>query len=175
MKGYHNQQEANREVLTADGGLRTGDLGRLDDDGYLYITGRIKEQYKLENGRYVVPSPLEEQLKLSPYIANAMIHGANKPYNVALIVPDLASVEKWCQAEQIDPSQDLAGNPQVIALIQDQVDLHSRAFKAYERPKKVTLTIEDFTTDNGLLTPTMKLKRQRVWDLYATKIERLYA
>jgi long-chain acyl-CoA synthetase len=175
MKGYHNQEEASRQVMTPDGGLRTGDLGRIDEDGYLYITGRIKEQYKLENGKYVVPSPLEEQLKLSPFIANAMIHGANKPYNVALIVLDVMALQKWCQTEAIDPSGDLATNPKVVALIQNEVESCAKAFKIYEKPRKVALISEDFTIDNGLLTPTMKLKRQQVWDLYATKIEQLYA
>ena len=79
MRGYHNRPEENEQAFTPDGGLRTGDLGYLDEDGYLYVTGRIKEQYKLENGRYVVPSPLEEALKLSPYIANVMLYGANRP------------------------------------------------------------------------------------------------
>ena len=77
MQGYHNRPEENDEVFTPDGGFRTGDMGYIDDDGFLFITGRIKEQYKLENGKYVVPAPLEEQLKLSPYIVNVMVHGAN--------------------------------------------------------------------------------------------------
>jgi long-chain acyl-CoA synthetase len=68
MKGYHNRPEENDAVFTEDGGFRTGDMGRVDDEGFLYITGRIKEQYKLENGKYVAPAPLEEQLKLSPFV-----------------------------------------------------------------------------------------------------------
>ncbi|MCZ7684714.1 MAG: AMP-binding protein [Sandaracinaceae bacterium] len=87
MKGYHALPEENEKVFTKDGGFRTGDMGYLDEDGFLYITGRIKEQYKLENGKYVVPAPLEELLKLSPFITSAFVHGANKPYNVALVVP----------------------------------------------------------------------------------------
>src|SRR5690606_10266852 len=90
MQGYHNRPEENAAVFTQDGGFRTGDMGYLDSDGYLYITGRIKEQYKLENGKYVVPTQLEEAIKLSPFVANIMVHGANKPFNVAVIVPDLA-------------------------------------------------------------------------------------
>src|SRR5438046_10098377 len=78
-----------------DGGFRSGDMGYLAPDGCLYITGRIKEQYKLETGKYVVPSPIEEELKLSPYIANVMVYGANKPFNVALIVPDAEAVSRW--------------------------------------------------------------------------------
>ena len=92
MEGYHNRPEATREALTPDGGLRTGDLGCIDEDGYLYITGRIKELYKLNNGRYVAPAPLEEKLKLSPFIAHCMVYGAGQPYNVALIVADVPAL-----------------------------------------------------------------------------------
>src|SRR5262249_17789624 len=84
MKGDRTRSEDNAAVFAKDGGFRTGDMGKLDRDGFLFITGRIKEQYKLENGKYVVPTPLEEQLKLSPLIANAMVYGDNKLYNVAL-------------------------------------------------------------------------------------------
>ncbi|MGZ3441656.1 MAG: AMP-dependent synthetase/ligase, partial [Polyangia bacterium] len=86
MVGYHKRPEENAKAFTPDGGLRTGDLGHLDADGFLYITGRIKEQYKLQNGKYVMPAPLEEELKLSPYIANVMIEGDGRPFNTALVV-----------------------------------------------------------------------------------------
>jgi long-chain acyl-CoA synthetase len=175
MKGYHNKPDASREVLMEDGGFRTGDMGRVDEDGFLYITGRIKEQYKLENGKYVVPSPLEEELKLSPFIANAMIHGANKPHNVALVVPDVAAVEKWAKDNGVDLTGDLARNPKVIELVMKEIASHSSSFKGYEKPKRVVLTTDDFTTDNGLLTPTMKLKRNKVWEKYGEQIEALYS
>lgn len=175
MKGYHNQPEANTEVLLPDGSFRSGDMGRLDADGYLYITGRIKEQYKLENGKYVVPSPLEEELKLSPLIANAMIYGANKPYNVALVVPDSAALAAWASAEHVELG-DPTKNPKVLEMLQRQVDEHSNSsFKGYEKPKKIVVTTEDFTTDNGLLTPTMKLKRQKVLERYGSQLEALYS
>ena len=112
MHGYHNRPEEDAKIFTADRGLRTGDMGYVDDDGYLYITGRIKEQYKLENGKYVVPSPLEEQLKLSPYIGNVMLYGANKPHNVALVVLNLVNLAKWAEREGVtlgDPTQQPAG------------------------------------------------------------------
>ncbi len=99
MMGYNALPEEDAKVFTADGGLRTGDMGRLDEEGFLYITGRIKEQYKLENGKYVVPSPLEELLKLAPRVTNVMIYGANRPYNVALVVPDREALEAWAAAE----------------------------------------------------------------------------
>src|SRR5690606_40201830 len=95
MQGYHNREEENSAVFCEDGAFRTGDMGYLDEDGYLFITGRIKEQYKLETGKYVVPSPLEEELKLSPFILNVMLYGANRPHNVALVVADVPAIEKW--------------------------------------------------------------------------------
>ena len=175
MKGYHNQPDANKEVLLADGSFRSGDMGRLDADGYLYITGRIKEQYKLENGKYVVPSPLEEELKLSPFIANAMIYGANKPHNVALIVPDKVALEGWAKAENVDLSGDISKNARVLELLKKEVDTHSNtSFKGYEKPNQIAILTEDFTTDNGMLTPTLKLKRQKVLERYGTLVESLY-
>ena len=98
MQGYHNLDEQTAAVMREDGAFRSGDLGRLDSEGYLYITGRIKEQYKVENGQYVVPAPLEEQLKLSGYINQVMVYGANKPHNVALIVPDVEALRSGLRA-----------------------------------------------------------------------------
>ena len=94
-------------------------MGYLDADGFLYITGRIKEQYKLENGKYVVPSPLEEQLKLSPYVANVMVYGDNKPYNVALVVPDAEALKAWA-AKQGVTLGDVARNERVRELFQQR-------------------------------------------------------
>src|SRR5206468_1878516 len=130
MQGYHNRPDENAAVLMPDGGFRSGDMGYVSSDGYLYITGRIKEQYKLENGKYVVPSPLEEDLKLSPFIANVMVHGANKPYNVALVVPDAEAVERWCREHGGNASDD-----EIRALIAEEIKKHSGSFKNYERPE----------------------------------------
>jgi long-chain acyl-CoA synthetase len=102
MQGYHARDEENAAVFTDDRGFRTGDLGYLDDEGYLYITGRIKEQYKLENGKYVSPAPLEELLKLSPFILNSMIYGDNRLYNVALVVADMDVLKPWATEQGID-------------------------------------------------------------------------
>ncbi|HEX2675246.1 MAG TPA: AMP-binding protein, partial [Polyangiales bacterium] len=92
MGGYHNLPGETSATITADGGLRSGDLGRIDADGFLYITGRVKELYKLSNGKYVAPAALEEKLTLSPYVAQCLVYGSDKPHNVALIVPDMASL-----------------------------------------------------------------------------------
>ncbi len=173
MQGYHNRDDENRAVLMADGGFRSGDMGKKDDEGYVYITGRIKEQYKLENGKYVVPSPLEEELKLSPYISNVMLHGANRPYNVVLVVLDQDSVKKWAAENGV--SGDPANDARLTALIEKELAARSTTFKGYEKPQKFTIAPEDFTTDNGLLTPTMKLKRRNVLEKYGKQLEALYS
>jgi long-chain acyl-CoA synthetase len=175
MKGYFKLPEQTAAVFDANGYFRTGDMGRFDDDGFLYITGRIKEQYKLENGKYVVPSPLEEELKLSPYIANVMIHGANKPYNVALVVPDKAALTKWAGESGVTLGDDIEKSEDVKKLIEEELKKHSESFKGFERPVKFALTFEDFTTDNGMLTPTLKLKRRNVLAKYEPALDALYS
>ena len=95
MQGYHNKPEATKAVMTPDGGFRTGDRGRIDEDGFLFITGRLKEQFKLENGKYVFPAAIEEDIRLNHYIENAMIHGEGRAYNVCIVVPDFVALEKW--------------------------------------------------------------------------------
>ncbi len=178
MKGYHNRPEENAQVFTKDGGFRTGDMGCIDRHGYLFITGRIKEQYKLENGKYVVPSPLEEKLKLSQYVANVMVHGANKPYNVALIVPDMAELREWAKKPENgigDTTDDaLLADPKVKNLIRQEIEQYSQDWKQFEKVLKFDLVKEDFTTQNGMLTPSLKLKRRVVLQAYGDRIERLY-
>jgi long-chain acyl-CoA synthetase len=176
MKGYHGLDKETEDVFTEDGGFRTGDLGRIDDEGYVYITGRVKEQYKLENGKYVVPAPLEESLKLSPFINQIMIHGANKPFNVALIVPDLDAIKDWAASNGKGADLDaLLGDADLNKAIADDIANFGKAFKGYERPRKFELIKEEFSTDNDMLTPSLKVKRRNVMTAYGEKLERLYA
>jgi long-chain acyl-CoA synthetase len=175
MTGYHNLPDETAAVFTEDGGFRTGDLGRLDKEGFLYITGRVKEQYKLENGKYVVPAPLEEQLKLSPYVNQVMIYGANRPYNVALVVPDEAALMEWAAIN--GKSKDLKvllEDGEVRKLIEGQVAEYGKTFKGYEHPRRFKLIGEEFSTDNDMLTPKMSLKRRNVMKVYGELIETLY-
>jgi long-chain acyl-CoA synthetase len=178
MKGYWKRPEENAQVFTADGGFRTGDMGRVDRHGYVFITGRIKEQYKLENGKYVVPSPLEEKLKLSQYIANVMVHGANRPFNVALIVPDMNELREWARRPENGIAQTsddaLLADPKVKNLIRQEIEAYSSDFKQFEKVLKFELIKSDFTTENNMLTPSLKLKRRVVLAAYGEKIEKLY-
>lgn len=173
MKGYHNRPEEQSKVFTPDGGLRTGDTGYLDEEGFLHITGRIKEQYKLENGKYVAPVQLEEELKLSPYVANVMVHGANRPFNVAVVAIDAEAVNRWARKQGITVERP-AEDSRVHGLIQQEIAARSAGFKEYERPRHFILTPEDFTVDNELLTPTLKVKRARVMARYGNALEALY-
>jgi long-chain acyl-CoA synthetase len=175
MAGYHNRDQENKEVFTEDGGFRTGDLGTIDDDGFLYITGRIKEQYKLENGKYVAPAPLEEQLKLSPFIVNAMVYGDNRLFNVALIVADLDNVKRWATEHGVAAGDEVLENARVKEMIQGEVEKASGTFKGFERIKKIAVIGDDFTTQNGMLTPSLKVKRRVVWAKYGPMVEALYS
>ncbi len=175
MLGYHNRKEENDAVFTKDGGFRTGDMGRIED-GFLFITGRIKEQYKLENGKYVVPTPLEEQLKLSPYILNAMVYGDNKPYNVALVVANVEAVQAWGAENGVsekDPAK-LLVDPKVKALFNDQLAKYGEKFKGFEAIRDFALISEDFSAENGMLTPSLKVKRRAVLAVHLPLIEALY-
>ncbi len=176
MMGYYNQPEENAKVFTGDGGFRTGDMGFLDADGYCWITGRIKEQYKLENGKYVVPVPIEQQLTLSPFIANAVVHGANKPFNVAILVADMAALKEWAKAKGIgtDSEPELLKHAEVEKLYREQVSEFTKSVKGFERPQRFMLISEDFTVENDMMTPKMSIKRRNVLARYGSAVEELY-
>jgi long-chain acyl-CoA synthetase len=184
MIGYHNKPEQTKEVIVEMNGMRgvrTGDRGRLDDDGFLYITGRFKQEYKLANGKYIHPETVEQDMKLLPWILNAVITGAGHDYNVALIVPDLKLLEHLAAEMKLsvkpkdlfDPS-----NPdgrKFKDLLATKVQTHlKKTLGGYEIPQKFEFILEDFTVDNGMLTQTMKLKRQVVMEKYGDKLEKLY-
>lgn len=177
MQGYHDLPDENAAVFTADGGLRTGDLGHFDDAGFLVITGRVKEQYKLENGKYVVPTAIEDQLRQSPFVANAMLYGANRPYNIALVVPDFPALTEWAADRDIDSSDqaELLARPEVAALFDEELDRHQAAVKGYEKVRAHAILPDDFTIENGMLTQTLKVKRRVVLEHYDDEIEALYA
>jgi long-chain acyl-CoA synthetase len=176
MAGYHNQEGETRQALTEDGGLRTGDLGRLDADGYLYITGRVKELYKLSNGKYVAPAPLEEKLQLSPFIAQCVVYGENQTHNVALIVPDMDSLKPWAAENGVGASpEEILKSPKTRKLFEDELAKYGKEFKGYERVQSFFFETTPLTIDNGMLTPTLKLKRRVVVKHYAERFGALYA
>jgi long-chain acyl-CoA synthetase len=173
MEGYHNLPEATDQALTPDGGLRTGDLGRFDEDGYLYVTGRLKELYKLNNGRYVAPAPLEEKLKLSPFIQYCMVYGAGQPYNVALIVADVPALKSYLGRDDAS-SEELVSDPRTRRLFEEEILKYSRDFRTFELVRNFWLVTEPFTRENGMLSPAMKLLRRRVLQIYEARLNSLY-
>jgi long-chain acyl-CoA synthetase len=176
MHGYHNKPEETRAVMTVDGGFRTGDRGRIDEDGYLWITGRIKEQYKLQNGKYVFPGAIEEDIRLLPNIANAMISGEGKKYNVCIVIPDFEVLGKYAAANGLptDPKEMVANQEIKNMLTAEITEFLKKKYGGYEIPKKFLFIADDFTLENGMLTQTMKLKRRVVFEKYNDDIEALY-
>ena len=181
MQGYHNRPEETAAVLLppdANGqrGFRTGDMGKFDADGFLFITGRIKEQYKLENGKYVVPTPLEEKLKLSTFVNNVFVYGDNRPYNVALLTVNHEALKAWASENgRGDLSiAELIRLPEVRSVYEAEVAKYSSDFKGFEGVKAFALLAEDFTTQNNMLTPSLKLKRRQVVETYGAELASLY-
>lgn len=175
MKGYLNNPENTAKVTTEDGGFRTGDLGRIDGDGFLYITGRVKELYKLENGKYVAPAALEDKVQLSPYISQCVIDGANRPYNVALIIPDFPTLRAWAASNGVTGDDEaLIADSKIRTLMRAEIDTQSRDFKAFESIRDFILDVPELSTDNNMLTPTMKYKRRNVMAHYGEQLAALY-
>jgi long-chain acyl-CoA synthetase len=176
MMGYYNLPEENEAAFTPDGGFRSGDLGSRDDEGFISIRGRIKEQYKLENGKYVVPSPIEEQLQLSGFVTNIMVYGEQRPHNVAVIVPDIEALKAWADDNGLGDRStgQLLKEEKVADLIQLELNRQSGPIKGYEKIRGFVLTDEEFTPENGMLTPSLKIKRRAIMAKYSDEIEALY-
>lgn len=176
MKGYHNRPEDTRAVMTPDGGLRTGDRGRLDKDGFLYITGRVKEQFKLVNGKFVFPASLEEDICLVPFVQQAIVYGENRPYTICLVVPDFEVLGDYARQKGWPTGNEaLAERQDVIDLIGGAItDALKGKYGGYEIPKKVLILSEPFSLENGTLTQTMKLKRPVILNKLKERIEALY-
>jgi long-chain acyl-CoA synthetase len=177
MQGYHNKPEATKAVMTPDGGFRTGDRGRLDEEGFLFITGRLKEQFKLENGKYVFPAAIEEDMKLNHYIENAMIYGEGREFNIAIVIPDFAALDKWAAKNNLpkDHAELLKRDETKKFLESEILNALKSTYGSYEIPRKFVFIEEPFSLENGMLTQTMKLKRRVVFDKYKDQIEKLYA
>jgi long-chain acyl-CoA synthetase len=176
MRGYRGLDEETRSVIAPGGWIRSGDLGSIDEDGYLRIRGRVREVYKLENGKFVSPAPIEEKITTSPYIAQTMVHGLDKPFNVALVVIDAAAVRVWCAAQglgELDAEQ-ACKSDQVRALVTEEVRALTAEFKAYEAVTRIHLVAEELSLANDMLTPSLKVKRRRVLERWGRDLEALY-
>jgi long-chain acyl-CoA synthetase len=177
MQGYYKNADATREAIDKDGWFHTGDIGHLDSDNYLFITDRKKDLIKTAGGKYVAPQPIENALKTSPYILNAMLVGDQRRFVVALLVPNAATVSAKAQSNGIRFSshEEMAAHPWVRSLMENEVSRLTVNLGQWETIKRFALLPEDFTYDNGGLTFTLKLKRRVVEQKYKDIIDKLYA
>lgn len=173
MQGYYNRPEETRGAMSEDGWFRTGDIGYLDRDNYLYITDRKKDLIKTAAGKFVAPQPMENALKTSPYILNAMVIGDKRKFISALIVPNAVTIA--AQGLRFASTEEMVASPLVRSLIDGEVKRLTAGLAQYETIKRVALLPHDFTFDNGSLTFTLKVKRRVVEEHYHDVIEQLYA
>jgi long-chain acyl-CoA synthetase len=178
MRGYHNNKEETDKVITLapDGKSKmfhTGDLGRLDEDGWVKVTGRIKEQYKLENGKYVVPTPIEQAIEMSRFVNQVVVCGANRPYNVALIVPEWKLIRDELEFGEEVSDEELANHQSVQDLMKAEIHESCYKLKKFEVPKKWAF-VAPFTAANNMLTPKMSIRRHKVMQAYEDLISHLY-
>ncbi len=174
--GYLNQPEKTAETIK-DGWLHTGDVGRVDAEGFFYITDRMKDIIITAGGKNVTPSEFENQLKFSPYITDAVVIGDKRPYLVALVMVDHENVEKYAQDQAIPFTNyaSLCRRPEIVGLIQGEVDKVNKAFARAEQVKRFRLLETKLTAEDEELTPTMKLKRKLVNEKYKDLIESMYS
>ena len=177
MKGYWQNDAANAEVFTSDNYFRSGDLGKLDDEGYLYITGRKKELIVTAGGKNVAPAVLEDRLRSNPLISQCMVVGDNKPFIAALITLDPDSIKPWAVANKKEGASiaELAKDPTLLAVIQTAVDETNKAVSRAESIRKFTVLPVDFTIAGGQLTAKLSVKRHVVAQQFAREIDELFA
>ncbi len=178
MGGYHNLPEETARTLDAEGWLHTGDKGSLDADGYLTITGRIKELFKTSGGKYIAPPAIESKFKaICPYASQFMVFGNERNYVIALVALDPDAMAGWATENGMDGASytDVVQSDQVKAMVADYVDQLNAKLNRWETIKKWELLDHDLTIESGELTPSMKVKRSVVEDNYKDKIDALYA
>jgi len=175
-RGYWQQPEATRQVFDPDGWLHTGDIGYLDDDGFLFITDRKKDIIVTAGGMNIAPQNIENLLKTDPFVSQAMVYGDRRPYPVALITLNPEELAKFAREQGIlatDP-ETLVKHPKVVERVARTVEEKNSQLQSYARVKKFAVIPGDFTQDGGELTPTLKVKRRVVVDKYRHVIEELY-
>jgi long-chain acyl-CoA synthetase len=176
MIGYLNKEEETKEVIDNEGWFYTGDIGLIDDKGYLTITDRKKNIIVTSGGKNIAPQPIENKLVTGKYIEQAVVVGDNRKFCSAVIVPEKEAAIKWAQNANInyDDFDKLIKDPQYIALIQNEIDLLTEDYSSYERIQKIVLVAEPFSIESGELTPSLKVKRKVVEEKFASQIDGLY-
>jgi long-chain acyl-CoA synthetase len=179
MQGYWKSPEATEEVIVEEGGkrwFRTGDLATFVNGNHIKITGRSKEQYKLENGKYVAPAPIEQAMSMSKFVAQCVLYGAGHPYNVAAIVPDFEALASELGLDSWYNSESLCKDPKVIAFMETELErvLTEHDIKKYEQPQALLLIAEPFSAANEMLTPKLSIRKPNVIKVYKDQLDALY-
>lgn len=178
MNGYYKDEKKSKAAFDDDGYFMTGDMGKIDADGFLKITGRKKQMFKTSGGKYIVPEPLEEELEKSRFIEHAMVVGEGKKMPAALIQIDFAFVESWAKRKNISIDfSDLnavCSNQNVIDRIQKEVDISNKDFGHWEQVKVFRLTPKEWSIEGEELTPTLKVKRKNVLKIYKDLFDDMY-
>ncbi len=177
MLGYYHKPDATKEAFTEDGWFRTGDIGELDADGFLKITDRKKELFKTSGGKYIAPSPIEQMLRASRFISQAVLVGNERKFPAALIVPNFEMLESYAKLKElgeIDGKDKYCEHPRILDLFTRQIDAMTPGLSQFERVKSFALLTEEFSVENGELTPTLKIKRRVIDDKYRDIIDKIY-
>ena len=177
MMGYYKQPELTREVLTEDGWFHTGDIGELVDGKFLKITDRKKEMFKLSSGKYIAPQVIENKLKESFFIEQAMVVGENEKFASALISPNFPFLHEWASRHDIKfrDNQELICRKDVQDRIQQEVQLLNKELGEHERIKRIRLVEEEWSSETGELSPTSKLKRRKLYETYDHLLTEIYS
>ena len=175
MMGYYKEEKMTNDVMTGDF-FHTGDIGEIDEDGFLKITDRKKEMFKTSGGKYIAPQVIENQLKQSLFIEQIMVVGSGRKMPTALIQPNVEFVLKWLDEEGINCSllSNAVKETKLIQAFQSEIDIQNQNFGSWEQIKKFKLTPNEWTIVDGHLTPTMKLKRKVIAEKYSDLIESMY-
>jgi long-chain acyl-CoA synthetase len=175
FKGYWNRPEETSKALH-DGWFSTGDIGHIDNDGYLSVTDRKKDLIKTSGGKFIAPQPIENALKLNPYVGVAAIIGDKRKFPAVLISPNFHALEEWARLHEIEFSsrEELIADRKVINLYEGAVESVNQNLARFEKLKRVLLVADEFTPDSGILTPTLKLRRRVVEERYRRQIDELY-
>ncbi len=176
MLGYYKNPELSKEALTEDGFFRTGDIGEFVDGRFLKITDRKKEMFKLSTGKYVAPQVIENIYKESLFIEQIIVVGENRKYTAAIILPNFKFLHKWAKRKKISfkTDEDLVSMPRVIARYSKEIDKYNSRIRYTEQIKKFLILPNEWTTETGELTPTLKLKRRYINKKYSQEIASLY-
>ncbi len=176
MRGYYHKPQATAEAIDAEGWFHTGDIGELDADGFLRITDRKKDLIVTAGGKKIAPQPIENLVRNNPFIKNAVLIGDKRKFSVLLVVPDVDALGKWASERGLPTAEvdQFLQQPDVTAKIEREAMVNLRDLAGFEMPKKVLVIPEDFTVENGQLTPTLKVKRAVVEKKYQELIDAAY-